>query len=53
MSRAGSRVGSATLTCKDGSNVGFEYAAGATTVAGMPVFVSVGVRVLGDVHARA
>ena len=53
MSRAGSRVGSATLTCKDGTNVVFEYAAGATTVAGMPVFVGVGVRVLGDVHTRA
>jgi PAS domain S-box-containing protein len=31
-----------TLTRKNGSIVGFTYASGATTVAGMPVFVYVG-----------
>jgi PAS domain S-box-containing protein len=44
MSRDGARVGRSTLTRKDGTSVEFEYAAGATTVAGMAVFVSVGVR---------
>ena len=34
--------GTATLRCKDGSTVEFRYLAGETTVAGMPVYVSVG-----------
>jgi PAS domain S-box-containing protein len=38
----GSRAGISNLTCKDGSSVAFAYVAGATVVAGMPVFVSVG-----------
>jgi PAS domain S-box-containing protein len=42
MRRSGTRVGTSLLTRKDGSLVDFNYAAGATTVAGMPVFVSVG-----------
>jgi PAS domain S-box-containing protein len=42
MRRSGTRVGTSLLTRKDGSLVDFSYAAGATTVAGMPVFVSVG-----------
>jgi PAS domain S-box-containing protein len=40
--RAGARVGTSRLTCKDGTSVEFTYAAGATTVAGMPLFVSIG-----------
>ena len=35
--------GTATLVCKDGSQIDFSYVAGATVVAGMPVYVSVGV----------
>jgi PAS domain S-box-containing protein len=42
MRRAGARAGTSTLTRKDGSTVEFGYTAGATVVAGMPVFVSVG-----------
>jgi PAS domain S-box-containing protein len=38
----GVRRGTATLRCKDGSTVEFRYVAGATQVAGMPVYVSVG-----------
>jgi PAS domain S-box-containing protein len=38
----GTRRGTATLRCKDGSTIEFRYIAGATTVAGMPVYVSVG-----------
>jgi PAS domain S-box-containing protein len=43
MRQAGTRVGTSSLTRKDGTIVEFSYVAGATTVAGMPVFVSVGV----------
>jgi PAS domain S-box-containing protein len=39
---AGTRVGTSRLTRKDGTTVEFSYVAGETTVAGMPVFVSVG-----------
>ena len=42
MRKAGTRVGTSSLTRKDGTLVEFNYVAGATTVAGMPVFVSVG-----------
>jgi PAS domain S-box-containing protein len=42
MQRAGTRVGTSLLTRKDGTSVEFRYVAGATRVAGMPVFVSVG-----------
>jgi PAS domain S-box-containing protein len=42
MRQAGTRVGTSTLTRKDETLVEFSYVAGATTVAGMPVFVSVG-----------
>jgi PAS domain S-box-containing protein len=42
MLRSGTRLGSSTLTRKDGSTVELSYVAGATTVAGMPVWVSVG-----------
>lgn len=45
MSRAGARIGSSTLTRKDGTTVEFSYIAGATKVAGMPVFVSAGATV--------
>lgn len=38
----GTTLGTTTLTRKDGSLVSFRYMAGATAVAGMPVFVSVG-----------
>jgi PAS domain S-box-containing protein len=43
MRQAGTRVGTSALTCKDGATVEFSYVAGATTVAGMPLFVSIGV----------
>ena len=43
MRQAGTRVGTSTLTCKDGTTVEFSYVAGSTTVAGMPLFVSIGV----------
>ena len=42
MRREGSVSGVATLRCKDGSSVEFRYVAGATSVAGMLVYVSVG-----------
>ena len=42
MERHGSHTGVASITCKDGSAVEFAYVAGATIVAGMPVFVSFG-----------
>jgi PAS domain S-box-containing protein len=38
----GTRSGIATVTCKDGSTFRFAYVAGATVVAGMPVFISLG-----------
>jgi PAS domain S-box-containing protein len=38
----GVKRGIATLRCKDGGTVEFRYVAGATRVAGMPVYVSVG-----------
>jgi PAS domain S-box-containing protein len=38
----GSHTGVSTVTRKDGSTVEFAYVAGATVVAGMPVFVSFG-----------
>ena len=38
----GTRVGTSTLTRKDGATVEFSYVAGVTTLAGMPVYVSVG-----------
>jgi PAS domain S-box-containing protein len=43
MRREGTRAGTSRLTRKDGTIVEFNYSAGATIVAGMPVFVSVGV----------
>ena len=42
MRTSGTRIGKAPLTRKDGTIVEFSYIAGATLVAGMPVFVSVG-----------
>ena len=42
MLRLGARVGTSSLTRKDGTIVEFSYAAGATRVAGMPLFISVG-----------
>jgi PAS domain S-box-containing protein len=42
MSQAGNRSGTSRLTRKDGTIVEFRYIAGATVVAGMPVFVSMG-----------
>jgi PAS domain S-box-containing protein len=42
MQQAGTRIGTSRLTRKDGTTVDFSYIAGATIVAGMPVFVSVG-----------
>ncbi len=42
MRKAGTRIGTSRLTRKDGTIVEFDYVAGATTVAGMPVFVSIG-----------
>jgi PAS domain S-box-containing protein len=43
MRQAGTRVGTSAVTRKDGTTVEFSYVAGATTVAGMPLFVSIGV----------
>jgi PAS domain S-box-containing protein len=40
--RTGAQVGTSQLTRKDGSLVAFSYAAGATRVAGMPLYISVG-----------
>jgi PAS domain S-box-containing protein len=42
MRQLGTRLGTSSLTRKDGTTVEFTYVAGATIVAGMPVFVSVG-----------
>jgi PAS domain S-box-containing protein len=42
MQTTGTLTGTSTLTRKDGSTVEFSYAAGTTTVAGMPLFVSIG-----------
>jgi PAS domain S-box-containing protein len=42
MEREGSVSGVSTLTCKDGTAVEFSYVAGATSVAGLLVYVSVG-----------
>ena len=42
MRRDGTVTGVAELTRKDGSKTHFHYVAGATVVAGMPVYVSVG-----------
>jgi PAS domain S-box-containing protein len=42
MELRGSHTGVSTVTCKNGSTVEFAYVAGATVVAGMPVFVSFG-----------
>lgn len=42
MRQTGHVSGTTSLTCKDGSQVDFSYVAGATVVAGMPVYVSVG-----------
>ncbi len=42
---AGTRIGTSALTRKDGSTVEFKYVAGATVVAGMSVYVSVGAAV--------
>jgi PAS domain S-box-containing protein len=43
MRHVGTLVGTSSLTRKDGTIVEFSYVAGETLVAGMPVFVSVGV----------
>ena len=43
MRREGCVIGTSTLTHKDGFDVQFRYVAGATTVAGMQVYVSVGI----------
>ena len=40
--RVGKISGTAALRRKDGSRVDFEYVAGATSIAGMPVYLSVG-----------
>jgi PAS domain S-box-containing protein len=40
--QAGTRVGTSTLTRKDGTAVEYSYVAGETTVAGMPLLVSIG-----------
>jgi PAS domain S-box-containing protein len=42
MQREGKVSGVSTLTRKDGTTIDFRYVAGATTVAGMLVYVSVG-----------
>ena len=39
---SGTKIGRSVLTRKDGTAIEFSYVAGATTIAGMPVFVSVG-----------
>lgn len=41
---SGTRVGTSELTRKDGSVVEFQYVAGQTAIAGMPVYVAVGAR---------
>ena len=45
MRETGSRTGTAVLTRKDGTTVQFNYIAGATLMAGMSVYVSVGAAV--------
>jgi PAS domain S-box-containing protein len=40
--QVGTRIGTSTLTRKDATTVEYNYVAGSTVVAGMPVFVSVG-----------
>ncbi len=42
MLEGGRRRGRTTLTRKDGSTFAFSYVAGETTVAGLPLYVSVG-----------
>ena len=42
MRQTGHVSGTTAVTCKDGSQVDFSYVAGATIVAGMQVYVSVG-----------
>jgi hypothetical protein len=42
MRENGRLSGTSLLDCKDGSQIEFNYLAGETTVAGMPVYVSVG-----------
>jgi PAS domain S-box-containing protein len=42
MELQGSRTGVSKVSCKDGSTIEFAYVAGATVVAGMPVYVSFG-----------
>jgi PAS domain S-box-containing protein len=42
LGQGGAVSGTATLRRKDASTVDYSYVAGATTVAGMPVYVSVG-----------
>jgi PAS domain S-box-containing protein len=42
MRQAGTRVGTSILTRQDGTTIEFSYVAGATTVAGMPLFISAG-----------
>ncbi len=43
MLETGRVSGTTSLTCKDGSLVEFSFVAGATVVAGMPVYVAVGI----------
>jgi len=43
MRQSGRVSGRSSLTCKDGTLVEFTYVAGATVVAGMPVYVAVGI----------
>jgi PAS domain S-box-containing protein len=43
MRETGKVSGTALLACRNGSTVSFDYVAGATIVAGMPVYVSVGI----------
>lgn len=45
MERDGKVSGTAELVRKDGTHIKFSYVAGETVVAGMPVYVSVGVAV--------
>ena len=42
MRNRGAIAGTASLRCKNGTTVEYRYVAGATTVAGMSVYVSVG-----------
>src|SRR5437899_11825111 len=45
MRKSGARVGTSRLTRKDETVVEFSYVAGATTLAGMPLYISVGAEV--------